>query len=104
MHYRLMNEYSVVWPFWPDDGPAAEGKPALPSHIEEAVRGWTAESNRSYSPEHGWPDPTTARQHEEQGHRLHAIIEKLLPPEDSVSFEYWETAQRGGPKRRGRSA
>jgi hypothetical protein len=102
MHYRLMNEYSVEWPFWHDEGLAANGTPALPPRIEAAVRDWAAKFNESYSWEHGWPDQATAREHEEQGQRLRSIIEKLLPPEDTVSFDLWETTHRGGPKRRDR--
>ena len=37
MHYRLMSEYSVAWPFWGDDGLAADGTPALPPRIDAAV-------------------------------------------------------------------
>ncbi|PPF56454.1 hypothetical protein C5B94_03270 [Clavibacter michiganensis] len=103
MHYRLMNEYSVAWPFWGDDGLAADGTPALPQRIDAAVRDWAAGFNQSYSWEHGWPNPAAAREHAEQGRRLHAIIEKLLPPDDTVTLDLWETTHRGGPKVHGRS-
>ncbi|WP_043673839.1 hypothetical protein [Clavibacter michiganensis] len=103
MHYRLMDEYGVAWPFWGDDGLAADGTPALPPRIEAAVRAWAAAFDASYSWEHGWPDRTAAREHAEQGRRLHAIIEPLLAPEDTVTLDLWETTHRGGGKRRGRS-
>ncbi|MBF4629601.1 hypothetical protein ITJ42_00035 [Clavibacter michiganensis subsp. phaseoli] len=104
MHYRLMNEYSVAWPFWGDDGLAADGTPSLPPRIEAAVRDWAAGFNGSYSWEHGWPNATAAREHAEQSRRLHAIIEKLLSPDDTVTLDLWETTHSGGPKGHGRSA
>lgn len=103
MHYRLMDEYSVAWPFWGDEGLTAEGTPPLPPRIDRAVRDWAAAFDAGYSWEHGWPDRTTAREHAEQGRRLHAIIETLLPPGDTVTLHLWETTHRGGRDGRGSS-
>ncbi|WP_181439714.1 hypothetical protein [Curtobacterium sp. MCBD17_028] len=49
MEYRLMNEYTVDWPIWRDDGGAPEGEPELSQRLAAQVRDWAATFNELYS-------------------------------------------------------
>ncbi|MDQ1123456.1 hypothetical protein [Microbacterium trichothecenolyticum] len=96
MRYRLMNDYSVDWPFWggeEDPGLCADGDPSLPTDLAVAVRAWAARFNAKFSWEHGWPDEETAAFHRAEGELLHRKVKEALPGHD-VALMYWETAVR----------
>jgi len=96
MHYRLMNEYGVLWPFWADVGKCGPGQPDLPPRVEAAVRAWAANFNDRYSWESGWPTEGEAREHASQAQRLVEILAGLLPEVDSIELDLWETDRRKG--------
>jgi hypothetical protein len=70
VHYRLMNDYGVDWPFWTGDGLAPEGRPTLSDRLRAEVLAWATSFNDSYSWEAGWPTEAAARNHERQAHRI----------------------------------
>jgi hypothetical protein len=96
VHYRLMNEYSVDWPFWDEAGLCKEGTPPLSPKLVTEVLAWASAFNDNYAIEAGWPSEAAARSHERQGHRLLQLVERELPTEDDVVLGYWETNRRKG--------
>lgn len=96
MRYGLMNEYTVDWPFWDEDGHCREGTPNLSPKLVAEVRAWASEFNTSYDVEAGWPTESAARSHERQGHRLLRLVAGELSTDDDVVLDYWETNRRKG--------
>lgn len=86
-----MNDYTVDWPFWGEDGLCADGDPELPPDLSARIRRWAARFNAEFSAEHGWPDAATAAEHEAEGARLHLVLGQSLP-EHEIEFHYWERA------------
>ncbi|KTR03746.1 hypothetical protein [Curtobacterium citreum] len=96
MRYRLMNEYSVDWPLWHDDGLCDAGTPSFSPQLEREILEWARDFNENYGIETGWPTEAAARSHERQGRRLLLLVERELPEEDDVVLGYWETNKRKG--------
>lgn len=94
MHYRLMNDYTVQWPFWADGGAREDGDPVLPAPLADAVRAWAALFNAKFDFMRGWPNVAVARQHEAEGQRLYEEASRALP-DDSITLHYWETLCHG---------
>ncbi|MGP5690994.1 hypothetical protein ACTXOY_01230 [Corynebacterium variabile] len=102
MYIKMMNEYSVDWPFWnpagrnPDlDLPYLlsdmdDPLPHLPDDLAAQVRSWTRQFAENYERNFRWPSQEMARAHEEEGRRLHAEVTAALPV-DTVVLDYWET-------------
>ncbi|WIB63201.1 MULTISPECIES: hypothetical protein [unclassified Curtobacterium] len=95
MEYRLMNEYTVDWPLWRDDGGAPEGEPELSERLAAQVRDWAATFNELYSYKTGWPDARTCQAQRAEGEHLAAAIARELGPDDSIELDFWETAHAG---------
>ncbi|WP_243076672.1 hypothetical protein [Microbacterium sp. SS28] len=93
MHYRLMNDYGALWPFWAQGGLCGDGDPRLPPDLEREVRDWSDQFGRLFEWQHGWPDQATAEAHRAEGERLYTEIQHALP-DDTVGFQYWEIAWR----------
>lgn len=91
-----MNEYSVDWPLWDEDGLCPEGRPALSETVRDEVLRWAAVFNEDYSVEAGWPTEAAARSSERQARRLFLLVERELPPGDELVLGYWETNRRTG--------
>ncbi|MDT0211355.1 hypothetical protein [Curtobacterium sp. BRD11] len=96
MRYRLMNEYSVDWPLWHDDGLCVARTPSFSPRLEREILEWAHDFNENYGIETGWPTEAAAGSHERQGHRLLLLVERELPEEDDVVLGYWETNKRKG--------
>jgi hypothetical protein len=93
MEYRLMNDYSVGWPFWATDGLCDDGDPQLPASLAAELRAWAATFNQEFDYMTGWRTATLADEHEREGRRLYEEVKRALP-NDSLTLEYWETALR----------
>jgi len=91
-----MNEYSVAWPLWDDDGLCAAGTPSFSPRLEREILEWARDFDEHYSFESGWPSATAARSHERRGRRLVLLVERELPEGDDVVLRYWETDRRKG--------
>lgn len=91
-----MNEYSVDWPLWDEDGLCAVGTPSLSPRLESEVLAWARDFSEHYDIEAGWPTEAAARSHERQGRRLLLLVERELPVGDDVVLGYWETNKRKG--------
>jgi hypothetical protein len=92
MRYKLMNEYSVGWPFWggrKGAGLCAANDPKLPEEVSIAVLSWAAQFNAFYDFETGWPDAMMAAAHHAEGERIFKEVQRLLP-EHQLVFQYWE--------------
>jgi hypothetical protein len=96
VRYRLMNEYSVDWPLWDDDGPCDAGTPPFSPRLEHEILEWARDFTENYGIESGWPTEAAARSHERQGRRLLLLVERELPEGDDVVLGYWETNKRKG--------
>jgi hypothetical protein len=96
VRYRLMNEYSVDWPLWDDDGPCAEGTPSFSPRLTTEILAWARDFTENYGVEAGWPTEAAARSHERQGRRLLLLVQRELPEEHDVVLGYWETNKRKG--------
>jgi hypothetical protein len=106
MHYKMMNEYTVDWPFWnvwatTNEHPSlcAEEDPPLPhlpEDLTQRIRQWARQFNDHFSWETGWPSREMARAHEEEGRRLHGQVVAALP-DDIVDLDYWETGYTAPP-------
>ncbi len=102
MYIKMMNEYSVDWPFWnpagrnPDlDLPYLlsdmdDPLPHLPDDLAAQVRSWTRQFAEIYERNFRWPSQEMARAHGEEGRRLQAEVTAALPV-DTVVLDYWET-------------
>ena len=96
MEYRLMNDYSVGWPFWATDGLCDDGDPQLPTSLAAELRAWAATFNQEFDYMTGWPTATLADEHEREGRRLYEEVERALP-NDSITLEM---PLFGGPRTR----
>ncbi len=95
MHYKMMEEYGVDWPFWnlsdsENEHPylCEEEDPPLPHLPEELalrIRRWTRQFNDEYIVASGWPTEQMGREHAEEGRKLYAEVVAALP-EDTVDF------------------
>ncbi|WP_417286663.1 hypothetical protein [Corynebacterium variabile] len=102
MYIKMMNEYSVDWPFWNPAGKNPDTDlpyllsdmddplPRLPDDLAARIRAWTRTFAENFDPFQGWPSQDMARAHEEEGRRLHAEVAATLP-DDTVVRNYWET-------------
>lgn len=91
-----MDDYSVEWPFWDEDGLCEEGTPSLSPKLVAEVLAWADDFNDHYGIDAGWPSKAAARSHERQGYRLRQFVERELQAEDDVVLGYWETNRRKG--------
>lgn len=91
-----MNEYSVDWPLWDEDGLCPEGTPSFSPRLEREILAWARDFSENYDIEAGWPSERAARAHERQGHRLLLLVERELRIGDDVVLGYWETNRRPG--------
>ncbi len=89
-----MNDYGAHWPFWGTDGGCGDDEPVLPTALSAEVKEWAAWFERSFDYQSGWPDESTAAAHATEGRRLFHEIQQALP-NDTITFQYWETAYRG---------
>ncbi|MFH8252596.1 hypothetical protein ACH3VR_19675 [Microbacterium sp. B2969] len=94
MRYRFFNDYGALWPFWGDGGLCADGDPRLPAGLEREVRDWSAQFERLFDWQYGWPDRATAEAHRAEGERLSREVQRALP-DDTIVFRCWETSYRG---------
>lgn len=104
MHFKMMNEYTVDWPFWNVWATTSEHPylcaeedpplPCLPDELSQEIRRWARQFNEHFDDVTGWPSGGMARAHEEEGRRLHEQVVAALP-EDIVDFHYWETDVTG---------
>lgn len=93
MRYKLMNDYTVDWPFWggvDNPGLCHDNDPKLPAAIASAARLWAAEFNAFYENATGWPNRPIALAHAGECERIFNEV-KLSRPEDEIEFDYWET-------------
>jgi hypothetical protein len=93
---RLMNEYSVEWPLWDEEGMCPDGHPALPAATADRLRAWAASFNEHYDPFRGWPEREMAEAHQRQAEQLLAELEGILGP-GSVRLDLWESTVDGSP-------
>jgi hypothetical protein len=99
VHYRMMNEYGVGWPFWGEFGLCQDGEPELPPRLADDVRAWAADFNAGYSWETGWDSWSEGAAHERRGRGLFGAVEKYLEAQGhTVELHYWETTR---PQQRG---
>ncbi len=102
MYIKMMNEYSVDWPFWNPAGSNPDldlpyllsgmddPLPHLPGDLAAQVRSWTRQFAENYERNFRWPSQEMARAHGEEGRRLQAEVTAALPV-DTVVLDYWET-------------
>ncbi|WIB78695.1 hypothetical protein DEJ28_06250 [Curtobacterium sp. MCPF17_002] len=91
-----MNEYSVDWPLWDEEGLCPEGTPSFSPRLASEILAWARDFTENYSIEAGWPTEAAARSHERQARRLLLLVERELPAEDDVVLGYLETNRRKG--------
>ena len=85
---RLMNEYTVRWPIWPDAAVVAE---AVDDALAARLRAWAAVFNEHYDHEHGWDAREVAAAHRAEGEALRDALTAALPEPWHVELDYWET-------------
>lgn len=109
MYIRMMNEYSVNWPFRNPAGSNPDTDlpylpeemenplPHLPEELADRVRAWTRQFAENYERNFQWPSRQMDRGHQEEGRRLHAEVAAALP-DDTVVLHYWETGYADDPE------
>ncbi|AWT24984.1 hypothetical protein Csp1_01560 [Corynebacterium provencense] len=69
----------------------------LPKDLADRVRAWARAFHEHFEPGTGWPTKQMARDHQEEGRRLHAEVAAALP-DDTVVLHYWETGYADDPE------
>ncbi len=87
---RLMNEYSVDFPIWDEDGLVdAAGFPVGPQ-LGAELREWAAIFDAHFDPFEGWDDPAVASLHHARGPALRDRLQTELGPGCHVVLDQWE--------------
>jgi len=89
-HVRLMNEYSVSWPLWTAEGPAARDEiPVSPALTARLCR-WAEHFERHYHWERGWDDAARSAPHAVEAETLRGLLEAELGAGCTVVLRLWE--------------
>jgi len=91
---RLMNDYTVEWPLWGEDGMLDRSDLAVDPILTERLELWASLFNHYFDPDSGWPARELAQFHRQLGEQLARELENSLG-EGNVQLQYWETSVRG---------
>ncbi|WNM26477.1 hypothetical protein RN607_09720 [Demequina capsici] len=86
-----MNEYTVAWPLWNDDGLAPDDEPSgLSPELTARIRAWATHFGKHFTVEQGWPSQAHADFNATEGATL---LDQLRHERPDLEFtlDLWET-------------
>lgn len=91
LRVKLMNEYTMRWPLWIPDGPAAEGDLPVSDGLAADLKAWARTFNEHFDWQRGWDDSALIPGHALEAQRLRLALAEELGPDYEVVLDLWET-------------